>query len=56
MYVMGSVGPNHPLMAKLGKHKTGKVCLYVNKLADIDLSILEEIIRISYQSTLKEYG
>ena len=56
MYVMGSVGPDHPLMAKLGKHKTGKVCLYVNKLADIDLSVLEEIIRLSYQSTLKQYG
>ena len=56
MYVMGSVGPDHPLMAKLSKHKTGKVCLYVNKLADIDLSVLEEIIRLSYQSTLKQYS
>ena len=30
---------------KLGKHKTGASCLYVNKLADIDLKILEKMIR-----------
>jgi hypothetical protein len=33
------------LLAKLGKHKTGAACLYVNKLSDIDLNILREIIR-----------
>jgi len=56
MYVMGSVGDDHPLMTKLGKHRTGKACLYVNKLADIDLSVLEEIIRLSYHATLEKYG
>ena len=56
MYVMGSVGEDHPLMAKLGKHKTGKACLYVNKLTDIDLSVLEKIIRLSYDKTKKKYG
>ena len=56
MYVMGSVGADHPLMAKLGKHKTGKACLYVNKLADIDLSVLEEIIKLSYDRTLEKWG
>ncbi len=55
MYVMGSVGSDHPLMEKLGKHKTGKACLYVNKLADIDIAILEKIIRISYNATIKKY-
>ena len=29
-------------LARLGKHKTGKSCLYINKLADIDLAVLEE--------------
>lgn len=56
MYVMGSVGADHPLTRKLGKHKTGKACLYVNKLADIDITVLEEIIRLSYQTTVKKYG
>ena len=55
MYVMGSVGSDHPLMQKLGKHKTGKACLYVNKLADIDISVLEKIILISYKATIKKY-
>ena len=32
------------LFSKLGKHKTGKSCLYFNKLSDIDLEILEQLI------------
>jgi len=56
IYVMGSVGSDHPLMAKLGKHKTGSACLYVNKLADVDLSVLEDIIRLSYNKTKEKYG
>ncbi len=31
-------------LVKLGKHKTGAGCLYINKLADVDLKILEQII------------
>ncbi len=36
-------------MKKLGKHKTGKSCLYINKLEDIDGEILEELITNSIQ-------
>ncbi|MFN3211805.1 MAG: DUF1801 domain-containing protein [Henriciella sp.] len=32
------------MLARLGKHKLGKSCLYVNKLADIDMDVLEEIV------------
>ena len=32
-------------MDRLGKHKLGKSCLYVNKLADIDLDVLRELIQ-----------
>jgi hypothetical protein len=32
------------IMGRLGKHKLGKSCLYVNKLADIDLDVLRELI------------
>ena len=39
------------LLAGLGKHKRSKACLYLNKLADIDLAVLEEIIRRSYAAT-----
>ena len=31
-------------LSRLGKHKLGKSCLYINKLADIDLSVLEEMV------------
>ena len=37
-------------LKKLGKHKTGAGCLYINKLADVDLKILESIIK----STVKK--
>jgi len=32
-------------LSRLGKHKLGKSCLYLNKLADIDLAVLEEVIQ-----------
>ena len=32
------------LLAKLGKHKTSKSCLYINKLADVDVAVLEEVV------------
>lgn len=35
---------NAALFKKLGKHKTGVGCLYINKLEDIDLKVLEELI------------
>ncbi len=34
-------------LEKLGKHKTGVGCLYINKLADVDIKVLEELIKIS---------
>ena len=42
------------LFAKLGKYKTGKSCLYVNKLADIDLDVLEKLVVLSWDS-MNEY-
>jgi hypothetical protein len=38
-----------PLLERLGKHKTGAACLYVNKLADIDLDVLKELIELGYR-------
>jgi hypothetical protein len=40
------------MLAKLGKHKTSKACLYINKLADVDPAVLEEIARRSYAATV----
>ena len=39
------------LLARLGKHKRSKACLYVNKLADVDSEVLEEIVRLTYATT-----
>lgn len=39
------------LLARLGKHKTSKACLYINKLADVDLSVLEEIVSGTFAAT-----
>jgi len=39
------------LLAKLGKHKRSKACLYVNKLADVDLAVLEDITQRTYAAT-----
>ena len=38
------------LLAELGKHKRSKACLYLNKLADVDLGVLEEITRRTYEA------
>ncbi|WP_326524912.1 DUF1801 domain-containing protein [Sphingomonas sp.] len=38
------------LLARLGKHKTSKACLYITKLADVDLGVLEEIVRRSWEA------
>jgi hypothetical protein len=35
---------NEALLKKLGKHKTGKSCVYVKKLEDVDLDVLQELI------------
>lgn len=43
-YLYSGVIDREELLAKLGKHKTGKGCLYVNRLSDIDLDVLRKII------------
>ncbi len=43
------------VLAKLGKHKATKGCLYVKKLADIDLKVLKAMIKKSIAATRKAY-
>ena len=40
-------------LARLGKYSSGKSCLYINKLADVDLSVLEEIIAEDWETMQK---
>ncbi|HVY65607.1 MAG TPA: DUF1801 domain-containing protein [Gammaproteobacteria bacterium] len=42
---LGPVIEDAKLMAKLGRHKTGKGCLYINKLDDVDRTVLRRLIR-----------
>jgi hypothetical protein len=44
------------LLKKLGKFKTGKSCLYINKLSDINIDILKTIISESFQTMKKKYS
>ncbi len=48
LYVSPGFNGYSELLAKLGKHKTSKACLYINKLADVDIEILEQIVKKSY--------
>ena len=43
------------LLAKLGKHKTGKVCVYIRRLANVDLKVLETLVARSIADTKHRY-
>ena len=45
IYIMPGYADFADIMARLGKHKTGRSCLYINKLADVDEVVLRELIR-----------
>lgn len=47
IYIMPGFKIIDDLLPKLGKHKTSKACLYINKLADIDMEVLKNIIERS---------
>lgn len=45
IYIMPGYRNYGPILSRLGKHRLGKSCLYVNRLADIDMDALAELIR-----------
>lgn len=55
LYIMGGFPRYEALMAKLGKYKTGKSCLYIKHLSDVDLKVLEELILASWKEMAKRY-
>ena len=44
LYLVGGFPRHQPLMDRLGKYKTGKSCLYVKRLSDVDETVLEQLI------------
>ena len=55
LYLLPGYDDHGPLLARLGKHSIGKSCLYVNKLADLDLDVLDELITKSLDDMEKRY-
>ncbi|WP_298903545.1 DUF1801 domain-containing protein [uncultured Psychroserpens sp.] len=47
IYVMYDINEEEALLNQLGKHKTGRGCLYIKKLEDIDINVLKKIIKKS---------
>ncbi len=47
LYIMSGFSKYQNLLKKLGKHKTGKGCLYINKIEDVDTKVLKELIKES---------
>ncbi|MFO1050640.1 MAG: DUF1801 domain-containing protein [Planctomycetota bacterium] len=43
------------LLGRLGKHKTGKACLYIKRLADIDMDVLEQLVELSVEDVRRRY-
>ncbi|GJM12958.1 MAG: hypothetical protein DHS20C12_13610 [Pseudohongiella sp.] len=55
LYIMPGFSDFQDELDSLGKHKTAKSCLYVNKLADIDENVLRKIVKRSVQIMQKRY-
>jgi hypothetical protein len=49
LYIMAGFDQYEALLARLGKYKTGKACLYIKKMEDVDMDVLRELVRLSAQ-------
>ncbi|MDB5170308.1 MAG: hypothetical protein JWO35_2 [Candidatus Saccharibacteria bacterium] len=56
VYLMDGTVRHSELLARLGKHTTSRVCVYIKRLHDIELPILEQIVRESYEYTKSQDG
>ena len=56
IYIMPGFKGFGPLMKKLGKHKTGKSCLYIKRLADVDEAVLAKLIEESVKTMRRKYA
>ena len=55
VYIVSNTPEQTALLAKLGKHKMGKACLYLKRLADIDVKVLEALIAGSVADVKRRY-
>ncbi|HUQ83747.1 MAG TPA: DUF1801 domain-containing protein, partial [Gemmatimonadaceae bacterium] len=50
LYIMPGFANYSALLSSLGKHKTGKSCLYINRLAEVDVGVLEALVERSVEN------
>src|SRR5688572_4966514 len=55
LYVMLGIMDNEDLLKELGKHKAAKGCLYIKKLDDVNIAVLEKLIKRSVDTLRKKY-
>ena len=55
VYIAEDFEGRDALLAKLGKHKIGKVCVYIRRLADVDPKVLETLVAKSVADTKRRY-
>ena len=56
LYIMAGFVQYDALLEKLGKYRTGKSCLYIKRLDDVDLEVLEELILLSVNQVAQEHA
>ena len=56
IYILPGFEKNKSVMEKLGKYKTGKSCLYIKKLDDVDTNVLRQLISNSYKYMKQKYS
>jgi len=55
VYIMARFAKYEELLKELGKHKTGKSCLYIKRLSEINMDVLTELIEVSYNHFNHKY-
>ena len=55
VYIEAAFEGRDDLLAKLGEHKTGKVCVYIRRLANVDLKVLETLVARCVAETKRSY-
>ena len=55
LYIMPGYQEFGHILDRLGKYKLGKCCLYINKLADVDVAVVEEIVRAGLDDLAKRW-
>lgn len=56
IYLMADTPAQQELLSRLGKHKMGKACLSIKRLADVDLKVLEQLISESFAEISRRHG